>query len=491
MSVCVMLVFAAGSAAALARPQYRGAQVHSLWSSVSNAEMAQELNALQSAGANVVRVDVGWATLETAKGRYDSTYLAKLDAFVNGAQARGIKVIATLWQTPRWASSAGAWNDPPANPADYGDFARFITARYGTELAAVEAWNEPEINDNLLSSNLPATYTQMVKAFYVGAKEGNSSVDVLAGSLAYADMPFLQALYANGINGFYDGISMHPYADGANPDNTSVTHSFLGGIQTLHAAQQAAGDDTPIWVTEFGWPTGTSSGANSEQQQAEYIEEAFGILDGLPYVKGATVYELRDMGSEPANPEDNFGLVRQNFTPRAAYTAFTAAMQAPPGRIPGTPTPFQGPPESSTGSGSGTGSTGSGSTGSGSEVGTTPGTGSGSGSSGSGSSGAGSGSTGSGATGSGSGSTSGGTGSGSSGSSGFGSFSTGSGSTGFGTTRSSGGKGSSGGSGSSHPHRRHGLTARRRSAESKALAHSARTRRPTVKRRHKHHGPQR
>jgi hypothetical protein len=310
--------------------------------------MTQELNALQSAGVNVLRVDVGWATMEYAEGQYDPTYLAKLDALASGAQARGIKIIATLWQTPSWASSGGAWNDAPSNPADYGVFARFITSRYGSELAAVEAWNEPDVDNNLIASNLPAVYTQMVKSFYTGAKEGDPNVAVLAGSLSYADVPFLQALYANGIRGFYDGISVHPYADGAAPANTAVTHSFIGGIESLHAAQQAAGDDTPEWVTEFGWPTGTSQGANTEQQQAEYTEQAFALLDNLPYVEGATVYELRDMETNSSDPEDNFGMLRQNFAPTPGYAALKAAMQVRPGAAP--PVPFQpGAPEAGSG----------------------------------------------------------------------------------------------------------------------------------------------
>jgi polysaccharide biosynthesis protein PslG len=346
--ICALMVFAAAAVAAEAGPQYRGAQTHSLWESVSSAEMTEELNALQAAGVNVLRVDVGWWTMEYAKGRYDPTYLAKLDALAAGAQARGIKIIATLWQTPPWASSGGAWNDPPSNPADYGAFARFITGRYGPELAAVEAWNEPNYNNNLIASNLAAVYTQMVKAFYTGAKEGDPNVAVLAGSMAYADISFLRELYANGIKGYYDGISFHPYADGAAPANTEVTDSFLGGIESLHAAQLAAGDVTPEWVTEFGWPTGTSRGANTEQQQAEYTEQAFALLDNLPYVEGATVYELRDMAANPSDPEDNFGMLRQNFAPTPAYAALKAAMQVTPGAAP--PSPFQpGAPETGSG----------------------------------------------------------------------------------------------------------------------------------------------
>jgi hypothetical protein len=294
---------------------------------VSTSGIISELNILQSAGANVLRVDVGWASLETGHGRYDSGYLSKLDALAAGAKARGIQLIATLWWTPRWASAGGAPNDAPSNPADYGHFARFITARYGSELAAVEAWNEPEIHGNLLASNVPATYAEMVKAFYAGAKRGNPGVAVLAGSLAYADVSFLQALYVDGIKGYYDAISVHPYADGAAPENRNVTHSFLGGIEKLHLFQLANGDGTPEWVTEFGWPVGTSPGANTQAQQAAYIEKAFGLMDRLPYVAGATVYELRDMGVEPSNPEENFGLLHANLAPRPSYTAFRTAMR--------------------------------------------------------------------------------------------------------------------------------------------------------------------
>lgn len=323
--------------------------------------MTQELNDLQSAGANVVRVDFNWRTLEWAgKGRYDATALAKVDTFMSEASARGLKVIAILATTPPWASAGGEWNDAPSNPANYGDFARFVTARYGTELAAVEAWNEPEINNNLVAEDLPLTYTAMVKELYRGSREGNPNVAVLAGALSYADTTFMNKLYADGIAGHYDGISLHPYADQASPSNTSVTHSFKSGIEEMHADQVAHGDNTPEWITEFGWFTGTSTGAVTEQQQAEYTAEAFALLSGFSYVKGATVYQLRDMGTNLSNPEDNFGLVHNDFTARPAYASFRSAMAAassststtpvesPAGSTGSTTTPVESPTGSTT-----------------------------------------------------------------------------------------------------------------------------------------------
>ena len=41
---------------------------------------------------------------------------------------------------------------------------------------------------------------------------------------------------------------------------------------------------------------------------------------------GATMYQLRDGSEDLDNPETNFGLLRADFTPRLAYTAFAEAM---------------------------------------------------------------------------------------------------------------------------------------------------------------------
>jgi hypothetical protein len=331
--VCSLAVSTAMAANASAVTLYRGANAHDLqtWS-VSDAQMVQELNALQATGANVIRVDLTWSALEpVAEGQYSSSYLARMDEFVADCQTRGLKIIMTIAATPSWASAGKAWNDAPTDPSTFGQVAQFVTSRYGSALAAVEAWNEPNWSNNLIAANgstVPATYAAMLKAFYTGAKQGNPNVPVLAGATAYTDTTFLNALYANGIKGYFDGISVHPYADGADPASTTVYHSFVGQIQTLHAAQVAAGDNTPIWITEFGWPVGTFSGANTLQQQATYTNEAYSLINSYPYVEGATVYQLRDAASDPTNAQDGFGLLQSDFTPRPSYASFQAAMQA-------------------------------------------------------------------------------------------------------------------------------------------------------------------
>ena len=130
--VQVALLCAATPASA-ANDQLLGAQSHALWGDSSLADMHREFQLLGDAGANVVRVDLTWSSLETeGRGAYSQWYVDKFEAFLREAEARHIRVVATLWSTPCWASSApdslkqgcgGAWWDrgvdryPPTNPA--------------------------------------------------------------------------------------------------------------------------------------------------------------------------------------------------------------------------------------------------------------------------------------------------------------------------------------------------------------------------------------
>lgn len=353
------LAVGVGSASAT---DYRGVQLHSLWGDSSNADMDRQLDMTRDMGANVVRVDVGWQTLEQGgKGVYSQWYVEKLDRFMAGASARGLKVIATVMLTPCWASSApeslkqgcsdGWWDRgvgqyPPSKSADFGDIARWMTARYAGQLAALELWNEPNLSGFFTASDPAAAYAELVKAGYVGAKQGNESVPVLAGALSLADAPFLNRLYDHGIKGFYDGISIHPYSGERDPAATypDAHYAFLPGLQLVRRVQLAHGDTSPIWATEFGWSTcaGGSTSCVSEARQAAYAPKAFQILTTMPYVKAGIVYNLRDKGTDPVGIEPNYGLIKRDYTPKPAYNALKAMFTSAASSV--APAPAASPP---------------------------------------------------------------------------------------------------------------------------------------------------
>lgn len=326
--------------AAEAGTRYRGVQLHSLWAAGSNSDMVRELDLASRAGANVVRVDVGWSSLESGgKGQISAWYLQKLDRFVNAADVRGMKVIATLWSTPCWASTApatkkqgceGAWWDrgvtvyAPEDPADYADVARLVTTRYGTKLAALEVWNEPNLAGGRfwIAEDEPLEYTALLRAAYRAAKAGNPNVPVLAGALAYTNPLFLAGMYEAGAMGSYDGLSVHPYQG-----SRSLARGW-SGMTWIRGIKAAAGDRTPIWVTEFGWSTCNSGhgACVSERRQGEYTAASFAALDEMDDVEAAVAYNLRAKGTDAGSFESNFGLVHRNYAPKPAYEALRRAL---------------------------------------------------------------------------------------------------------------------------------------------------------------------
>jgi hypothetical protein len=324
---------------ASARVPLRGVALHSLWAQFSDNDMDRELDLARAAGSSLVRVDVAWASLEvTGKGQISDWYLRRIDHFVNGASARGMKVVMTLWASPCWASSAPDdvkagcgqdWNQgsvvyPPSNPTDFGDIEGWLTKRYGTKLGAVEVWNEPNLSIDMFweAPDRAAAYANLVRGSYARAKvSGNPAVPIVIGALVRPDIAFLKTLYADGIKGYYDGVSIHPYGIELSTPK----------LNAFRAAQRSAGDSAPLWITEFGAPTSLNPGWKvTEAGQAAAIKHDFAVLDNHLYVSGATLYSLRDTSTDRYDFISNFGVLRYDFSPKPGWAALQAALRWQP-----------------------------------------------------------------------------------------------------------------------------------------------------------------
>jgi polysaccharide biosynthesis protein PslG len=338
-------------AVAHADTQLRGAAVHSLWSSAPLADSERELDMLAAAGANAIRLDISWSSLETdAKGGYSPWYVQKTDAILAKARSLNLKVVALLWSTPCWASSApenlrqgcaGSWWDrdvdryAPSNMNDFGDAVQYVTQRWGSQFAALEIWNEPNLPDqySLHAADPAVTDAQLLKAAYPRAKAVAPNLPVLAGVLSGSDGDFLNRLYNAGIGGNFDGISIHPYTEWHAPTDPWSDQwkqwSLLKGVPWIRQIMVNHGDaDKGIWLTEFGYST-CGNGDRwcvSPAQQAQYIKDTFAIASGWDYVKAALVYNLRNKGTDPAGREDQFGMLNRDFSAKPAWAAFQQAM---------------------------------------------------------------------------------------------------------------------------------------------------------------------
>ena len=179
-----------------------------------DAKLARELDGYAAVGAKWIRFDMAWSAIERQQGVYD---WAVYDRFVAKARERGLNMIAMIGYTPTWARVAGATDDkyPPKNVADYGSFAQKVVERYAPKgVKAYELWNEPNLGCCFWKPKADAArYTELVKAAYGRMKSVDPSITVLTGGTAPGERrrqnasppQFLQAMYANGLKGHFDG----------------------------------------------------------------------------------------------------------------------------------------------------------------------------------------------------------------------------------------------------------------------------------------------
>jgi hypothetical protein len=293
----------------------------------------------QALHAKLVRTAVSWSAMEPdGPGLLEPRALAFADRLVSDAAADGIGVIMLVDSSPCWASSApasllrtcmpggsskaNAW--PPSNPASYAAFVAYLAQRYGTRLAAIEVWNEPDqSNENYFAGpEKPQRYAAVLRAAYPAIKQANPNVPVLAGSLVGANGVFLRALYAAGINGYYDGLAVHYY---------TLT---LGSLRSIHEVQLANGDTKPLWLDEFGWSSCWPRYKIQQEQacvtpriQALNITNTFRALAHTPYIAAEVIYQMQGSVSE------NFGALTSNGTRKPAFAALSKVFTSPFGPV--------------------------------------------------------------------------------------------------------------------------------------------------------------
>src|SRR3954447_836790 len=112
-----------------------------IWADSATATpwVAADADASAAAGATVSRTPLYWKGVQPTQSSWNwGTY----DRIINTYAARGMRVIVNVSGTPDWAKTSTT----VFNPANLPDFTAFITAlanRYGTKLAGIELYNEP------------------------------------------------------------------------------------------------------------------------------------------------------------------------------------------------------------------------------------------------------------------------------------------------------------------------------------------------------------
>jgi hypothetical protein len=297
----------------------------------NDAEIETELTTMVDAGASWIRVVVLWQAVEPQPGVFDWDIP---DRVIDAARRHGLNVLALIsGPAPGWAHGLLPLSQlpgvPPADPATYGNFAGNVAAHYAGRVSAWEIWNEPNVPSFFSPMPDIGKYALMLKAAYLSIHAAQPTATVLSGGLspsgglAITPTAFLNQLYAAGAGLFLDGVALHPYTFPFGIDNDpNRAWDAIGGARLI---MEKYGDSAkPIWITEFGAPTGTSNVAQSEDAQSALLTDAMRRAADLPYLGPTFIYTVRDNSADPSNSELNFGVVHNDYSRKPAFYAIQA-----------------------------------------------------------------------------------------------------------------------------------------------------------------------
>jgi len=291
---------------------------------------------LAGSGMTSIRDDVSWGMSELPDGTLsvrDGT--AKLKVAMGQLPTLVSPVYVFGYGNSRY--DGGSF---PKTPAAINAYARFIgTILPQMPLASasyVEIWNEWNIGAGskpFVRTGDPQDYTNVVKVAAPAIRKAVPKAKILVGSLAedFPDWVFAKALIKQGALNYGDGFSVHVY----NHCGRAGSDEAIGRLETLHGYMTAAGKGAmPIYVTEFGWPSNTGACGIPEMDGALYTLRFLLEASTRSWIGGVWLYELLESGTDPADRESRFGIVRlSDKIPNTTTAAITTATAIPAATI--------------------------------------------------------------------------------------------------------------------------------------------------------------
>ncbi|MFD7161539.1 glycosyl hydrolase [Kribbella sp. NPDC059898] len=313
--------------AATTAPTYQGAGTH--FGATWNQDV---MPLLAQSGARTARDEAKWADIETTVGSY--TFPAKFTSYQQAFQSNGIDpLLIADYGNAKYDDVAGDPFDAPftdAGRAGFANYADALASQY-PQVKNLAIWNEWDVNAAGPSNFTPDSYLALLKATYPKLKANHPGLTIVGGGdTDVTQQAWIQQFCQLGGLKYLDVVSVHPYNYLNAPESLGT---FLDQVRAT-IRQYNGGVDKPIWITEAGWYTGAGSAAPvSEPTQAMYVAREMLNVPGHD-VDRFYLYDFKNDGINPADQENNFGLVHNEadalgaYTPKPSYVAYaTAARQ--------------------------------------------------------------------------------------------------------------------------------------------------------------------
>ncbi|MFB0564205.1 MAG: glycosyl hydrolase [Candidatus Aminicenantaceae bacterium] len=278
-----------------------------------------DLQKIEEAGIEWIRVDFNWYQIETENDQYNWQVY---DDMVIEARQKGLSILAILFGTPSWSSGGVGINFPPSREEDWVDFVKEAVARYKNNIKYWAMWNEPNLDEFW-----KGTVSEYINTILVSGAEAAKSIDslckIVGPGLSHLEAEeskwniWLRAILRNGGKDQLDIISHHIYdIDGPSHIFDKLENDqgpLVPSVQRV--LQEEEVDAKPFWITETGWNTDE---VGEEVQSLFYLEFLQGMRE-RSYIKKIFFYEIID---DPRPDIPHYGIIYSNYTPKKAYYTY-------------------------------------------------------------------------------------------------------------------------------------------------------------------------
>jgi polysaccharide biosynthesis protein PslG len=285
---------------------------------------AEDLDNTVAAGFKVVRLGMGWSTVEREKGVYDFA-TPGYDGMVQRCTDRGLRMMLILGSRNRLY---GPMRTEEARRG-LAAYTKAAAERYHGKNILWDIWNEPNfesfwevtaeprygIRPTPASKQDAADFCKLVEAVSTAIKSADPTGIVLAPGTSEirVERGYEEELFRNGLLKWIDAFSTHPY-------QKQPPEGAVADYNALRLLMQKYGREVPIVQGEWGYSlVNWDRTTLSEETKANYLVRMMltSLYAGVPVSLWHTLYDMKTTNQR----ENNFGIMSADHQPKLAFTA--------------------------------------------------------------------------------------------------------------------------------------------------------------------------
>lgn len=262
------------------------------------------------AGVSWIRDRMRWRDMEPAPGQFAKNTTYDTSAAIQ--HACDLNILQVFHDTPAWAADGRSRGRFPADLRHVYRFAKAMSERFHGQVQAWEPWNESNVAT--FGGHTMDEICSYQKAAWLGFKAGDPDVTVCWNvTTAVPTERQTDALLLNETWSYFDTYNIH-------------TYDWAHDYERLWAPSRRAACGKPLWITE------SDRGMKSEEDSPTHDLSARNRRLKAQYVTQSYVQSLH-AGShrhfhfilgQYGEGETQFGLLRDDMTPRPGYVALAA-----------------------------------------------------------------------------------------------------------------------------------------------------------------------